>query len=94
MQVRHLGLATLFAVTGTAVAIGAAPIATADECNPESTVCQGTDVESDGSSLDFAPAAVDEPGYTPSEMDLTSAGNTAAGDPTEMGLTEESGSGR
>ena len=90
MQGKQLGLATLFAVAGAAAAIGAAPIAVADECNPVSTVCQGPDVQNNSSSLAFAPPAVDEPGYAPGEMDLTSAGSTAAGAPTEMGLTESS----
>jgi hypothetical protein len=93
MQVKPFGLAALLAATGAAVAIGAAPIAVADECNPINTVCQGPDVESSSSPMSFAPAPVPDSGVgaAPSEMGLTSAGDTFGGAPTEMGLTDESG---
>ena len=35
MRVKQFGLAALFAVAGAAVAIGVAPIAVADECDPQ-----------------------------------------------------------
>ena len=94
MQLKQFGLTALFAVTGAAVAIGAAPIAVADECNPIETVCQGPDVQTNDSSLAFAPAPVtDSVGGAPSEMGLTSAGDTVGGAPSEMGLTAASGGG-
>jgi hypothetical protein len=92
MRVKRFGLVALFAVTGAALAISAAPIAVADECNPINTVCQGPDVQTNKSSLTFPPAAVGETvGGAPSEMGLTSAGDTVGGAPSEMGLTEASG---
>ena len=71
MQVRQFSLAALFAVTGAAVAIGAAPIAVADECDPTASVCQGPDVQATDSSPDFAPAPDTNAGGAPSEMQLT-----------------------
>ena len=70
MQVKQFGLATLFAITGAAVAIGAAPIAVADECDPTATICQGPDVQT-GSSPSFAPAPSLDTGGAPGEMQLT-----------------------
>jgi len=71
MQVKQFGLTALFAVTGAAVAISAAPIAVADECDPIETVCQGPEVQTDDSSMAFAPASVPDIGGAPSEMGLT-----------------------
>ena len=72
MRVKQFGLTALFAVMGAAVAIGAAPIAVADECDPIATICQGPDVQSTGSSPSFAPAPVDTGGAgAPSETQLT-----------------------
>ncbi|MBV8350497.1 MAG: hypothetical protein JOZ49_24210 [Mycolicibacterium sp.] len=66
-------MAALFVVTAAAVAIGAAPIAVADECDPTATICQGPDVQNTGSSPSFAPAPVDA-GGAPSEQQLTDWG--------------------
>ena len=71
MRVKQFGLAALFAVTGAAVTIGAAPIAVADECDPIASVCQGPEVENTGSSPSFAPAPDTDTGGAPSEMQLT-----------------------
>jgi hypothetical protein len=91
MQLKQFGLTALFAVTGAAVAIGVAPIAVADQCNPIATVCQGPEVQTNDSSLDAEPAAIPNTvGGAPSEMGLTSAGDTVGGAPSEMGLTEAS----
>jgi uncharacterized membrane protein YgcG len=57
MRVRKSGVAALFAATGVAAGIMAAPIAVADTCDPTATVCQGGDVQTDTSSPDFAPPA-------------------------------------
>jgi hypothetical protein len=90
MQLKQFGLTALFAVTGAAVAIGVAPIAVADECNPIETVCQGPDVQTNDSSLAFAPAPVPNTvGGAPSEMGLTADSDTG-GAPSEMGLTDAS----
>jgi hypothetical protein len=70
MRVKQFGLAALFAVTGATVAIGAAPIAVADECDPTASICQGPDVQS-GSSPSFAPAPNTDTGGAPSEGQLT-----------------------
>jgi hypothetical protein len=70
LQVKQFGLAALFAATGAAVAIGVAPIAVADECDPTASICQGPDVQNTGSSPDFSPAPVDT-GGAPGEMQLT-----------------------
>ena len=45
MRVRKFGVAALFAATGVAAGIMAAPIAGADTCDPAVTVCQGVDVQ-------------------------------------------------
>jgi hypothetical protein len=71
MQVKQFGFAALFAVTSAAVAIGAGPIAVADECNPIASVCQGPDVQNNGSSPSFAPAPGTGAGGAPGEMQLT-----------------------
>ena len=72
MRVNQFGLAAIFAVTGAAVAIGVAPIAVADECDPTASVCQGPDVQgTDSGSLNFAPAPIDTGGGAPGEMQLT-----------------------
>jgi hypothetical protein len=70
MRVKQFGLAALFAVTGAAVVIGAAPIAVADECDPTASICQGPDVQT-GSSPSFAPAPDTDTGGAPGEMQLT-----------------------
>jgi hypothetical protein len=70
MNIERLRLASLFAITGVAVAIGVAPVAVADDCDPTATVCQGSDVEDSGPSQDFAPADI-PPGGAPSEMEVT-----------------------
>ena len=73
MRVEQCGLAALFAVAGVAVAIGAAPIAVADECDPIATVCQGPEVGVTEASPSFAPAPdlFADNGGAPSEMQLT-----------------------
>jgi hypothetical protein len=71
MHVKQFRLAALFAVTSAAVAIGAAPIAAADECDPTATICQGPDVQSNSSPMSFAPAPDVDMGGAPSEMELT-----------------------
>jgi hypothetical protein len=71
MRVGRFGLAALFAVTGAAVAIGAAPIAVADECDPTASICQGPDVQNTGSSPSFAPAPGIDTGGAPSEQQVT-----------------------
>jgi hypothetical protein len=71
MQVKQFGLAALFAVMGGAVAIGAAPIAAADECDPTASICQGPDVQGTGSSPSFAPAPDLDTGGAPGEMQVT-----------------------
>lgn len=76
---RATRLAALLAVAGAAVAIGAAPIAIADECDPTATVCQGPEVSAGGgSAVASAPAATDQFPYdndwyygAPSEEGLT-----------------------
>ena len=70
MRVKQFGLAALFAVI-VAVAIGAAPIAVADECDPTASICQGPDVQDTGSSPSFAPAPDIGTGGAPSEQQLT-----------------------
>ena len=70
-QFGQFGLAALFAATGAAVAIGAAPIAVADECDPTASVCQGPEVQTNSSSLDAEPAAVPDNVGPPSEMQVT-----------------------
>ena len=70
MRVKRFGLAALFAAAGVAVAIGAAPIAVADVCDPTASVCQGPDIsQATGSSL--GPAPDTDIGGAPSEMQLT-----------------------
>jgi hypothetical protein len=71
MRVNQSGLAALFAAAGVAAAIGAAPIAVADECDPTASVCQGPDVQNTGSSPDFAPAPDIDTAGAPGEMQLT-----------------------
>jgi hypothetical protein len=76
MRVKPFGLTALFAVTGAVVAIGAAPIAVADECDPTASICQGPDVQGPdvqgtGSSPSFAPAPDTDTGGAPGEMQLT-----------------------
>ena len=70
MRVKPFGLAALLAVIGAAVAIGAAPIAVADECDPTASVCQGPDVAT-GASPSFAPAPDTDTGGAPGEIQLT-----------------------
>ena len=50
MRVRKSGVAALFAATGVAAGIMAAPIAAADTCDPTATICQGSDIQTDTSS--------------------------------------------
>jgi hypothetical protein len=57
MRVKPFGLIALFAVTGAAVAIGGAPIAVADLCDPTATICQGPDL-SQGSDSSLEPEPV------------------------------------
>lgn len=57
MRVKPFGLTALFAVTGAAVAIGGAPIALADLCDPTATICQGPDL-SQGSDSSLEPEPV------------------------------------
>ena len=71
MRVKPFGLTALFAVTGAAVAIVAAPIAVADDCDPTASVCQGPDVQATGPSASFAPAPDSDTGGAPSETQLT-----------------------
>jgi hypothetical protein len=61
MRVNQFGLAALFAAAGVAVAIGAAPIAVADDCDPTASICQGPDLsQASDSSLGPAPD-IDDP---------------------------------
>jgi hypothetical protein len=55
MNVKQFGSAALFAVATVAAAIGAAPIAAADECDPTATVCQGPNIQPGNPSMAFAP---------------------------------------
>ena len=71
MEIKQFGLAALFAVAGAAMAIGPAPVAIADECDPAASVCQGPEVEGSGAPPDFAPAPDTDMGGAPSEMQLT-----------------------
>ena len=71
MRVKQFGLVALFAVMGATVAIGAAPIAVSDECNPIAGICQGPDVQDSGASPSFAPAPGPDIGGAPSETQLT-----------------------
>lgn len=71
MRVKQFGLAALIAVTGAAVAIGAAPIAVADECDPAASVCQGPDVQTGSSPESFAPEPDTDIGGAPGEMQVT-----------------------
>jgi len=80
MRVKPFGLAALFAVTGAAVAIGVAPIAVADECDPTATVCQGPDVQTNNSPAGPVTATADQ---YPFDNDWY------YGAPGEMQLTEE-----
>lgn len=71
MRAKQFRLAALFAVAGAAAAIGAAPIAVADECDPTASVCQGPDVsQATDSSLGPAPDTFGDAG-APGEMQLT-----------------------
>ena len=71
MRAKKIGAAALFAVAGAAVAMGAAPIAVADECDPTASVCQGPDVQATGSSPSFAPSPDTDTGGAPGEMQVT-----------------------
>jgi hypothetical protein len=71
MQVKQFGLVALFAAAGVVVAIGAAPIAVADECDPTASVGQGPDVQSNSSSPSFAPSPDTDTGGAPSEQEVT-----------------------
>jgi hypothetical protein len=71
MQAKQFRLAALFAITGAAVAIGAAPIAVADECDPTASICQGPDVQNTDASPSFAPAPGPDTVGAPGEMQLT-----------------------
>ncbi len=72
MRAKQFRLAALFAAAGAAVAIGAAPIAVADECDPTASVCQGPEVsQATDSSLGPAPEDFAGDGGAPSEMQLT-----------------------
>ena len=75
MRVNQFGLAAIFAVAGAAVAIGVAPIAVADECDPIASICQGPDVtQATDSSPNFAfPPDTDtgDTGGAPGELQLT-----------------------
>ena len=56
VRVRKHGVAALFAATGVAAGIMAAPIAVADTCDPAVAVCQGGAVVPDNSSSpDYSP---------------------------------------
>ena len=58
MRVNQFELAALFAAASVGVAIGAAPIAVADICDPIATTCQGPDLrEGSDSSLGPEPVA-------------------------------------
>ena len=70
MRVNQFGLAALFAAAGVGVAIGAAPIAVADICDPIATICQGPDL-SQGSDSSLAPEPDIATGGAPGEMQLT-----------------------
>ena len=69
--INKIGFAAPFAVIAAAVAIGAAPIAVADECDPTATICQGPDAQDTGSPPSFAPAPNVDTGGAPGEMQLT-----------------------
>jgi hypothetical protein len=71
MQAKQLGLAGLIAVASAALAIGWAPMAVADECDPTASICQGPDIGPVGASPDFAPAPDADNGGAPGEMQLT-----------------------
>ena len=70
MRVNQFGLAAIFAVAGAAVAIGVAPIAVADECDPTASVCQGPDV-SQATDSSLGPAPDTDTGGAPGEMQVT-----------------------
>jgi len=56
VRVRKHGVAALFAATGVAAGIMAAPIAVADTCDPAVAVCQGGAIVPDNSSSpDYSP---------------------------------------
>jgi hypothetical protein len=57
MRVKKSGAAALFAATGVAAGIMAAPIAVADTCDPAVAVCQGGGAvqPSNSSSPDYSP---------------------------------------
>jgi hypothetical protein len=80
MRVRKSGVAALFAATGVAAGIMAAPIAVADTCDPAVTVCQGGDVQTDNSSPDYAPptSATDDQYPYDSEWYFNPAGGGTA----------------
>jgi hypothetical protein len=69
MRVKQFGFAALFVVLGAGAAIGAAPIAVADECDPTATICQGSDLQDIGLSPDFAPAPDIDTGFVPGEFE-------------------------
>jgi len=62
MRIKKSGAAALFAATGVAAGIMAAPIAVADTCDPAVAVCQGGDIQPNNSSPDYSPpvSAADE----------------------------------
>ena len=94
MRANQFGLAALVAVTSAAVAIGAAPIAVADECDPMATVCQGPDgqVATDSSPMSFAPspALFPDNGGAPGEMQLTGE-NDVGGPGGDGGMGHDGG---
>jgi hypothetical protein len=55
MRVRKFAVAVLFAASGVAAGIMAAPIAVADTCDPAVTICQGGDIQTNTSSPDYSP---------------------------------------
>jgi hypothetical protein len=70
MRVNQFGLAALFVAASVGVAIGAAPIAVADICDPIATICQGPDL-SEGSDSSLGPEPDVVTGGAPGEMQLT-----------------------
>ena len=80
MRLRKFGVAALFAASGVAAGIMAAPIASADTCDPAVTVCQGGDVQPNTSSPDYAPpvSAADDQYPYDSEWYFNPAGGGTA----------------
>ncbi len=59
-QMKSMAVAALFAAASFAPALGAAPAALADTCDPTATVCQGSDLDTNPTPP-AAPSVIADP---------------------------------